>query len=241
MKQLLLGIAIILGLTVQAWAETPSKTCVANIVAANSKKYRGPPVPSDCWRLGSIKLGMTMLQTRTYLGTPGASSDFTLTYRRRKVAVTRQLYVYPRNLRNWLKLAPAAQKDFHPVTLKLDFSDGKLVAIGLDTEARVTPPPCRPSAAGRAYVRGGMDFPYGLHGMTLGAPINSVTDRFGKFAGGNKTQDFTSIGRCRCRWMARTRSRVSAWPWDRRLKAVGPRPISSLPWMRAAASSPATF
>src|ERR1700742_534090 len=123
MKQLLLGIVVVLGLTVPAWAETPSKTCVADIVAANSKKYRGPSVPSDCWRLGSIKLGMTMLQTRTYLGTPGASSDFTLTYRRRKVAVTRQLYVYPRNLRNWLKLAPTPQKDFHPVVLKLDFSE----------------------------------------------------------------------------------------------------------------------
>jgi hypothetical protein len=190
MKQLLLGIVVVLGLTAPVWAETPSKTCLANIVAANNKKYHGPAVPLDCWRIGSVKMGMTMLQTHTFLGAPDAGNDFTLAYRRRQVAVTRQLYVYPRNLRNWLKLVPAPQKDFHPVTLKLDFSDGKLVAIGLDTEARVTPPPCRPSAPGRAFVRGSLDFPYGLHGMTLGAPITSVTGRFGKFTGGNKTEDF---------------------------------------------------
>jgi hypothetical protein len=131
-----------------------------------------------------------MMQTRTYLGAPDAGSDITLSYRRRKIVMTRQLYVYPRNLRNWLRLAPSRQQDFHPVILKLDFSKGLLVAIGLDTSARVTPPPCKPSAPGRAYMRGGLDFPYGLHGMTLGAPISSVAERFGKFAGGNKSGDF---------------------------------------------------
>jgi len=189
MKRILLTVTALLGLALPAMAETPSKACVANIQAA-AKSKRAPPVPQDCWRLGSIKLGMTALQTRTYLGTPGATSTFTLNYRRRKILVTRQLYVYPRNLRNWLKLAPARAQDFHPVILKLDFSSGALVAIGLDTEARVMPPACRPSAAGRTYVRSGADFPYGLHGMTLGAPISSVTQRFGKFARDNRTGDF---------------------------------------------------
>jgi hypothetical protein len=64
------------------------------------------------------------------------------------------------------------------------------VAIGVDTGARVTPPPCTPSAPGRAFVRSGRDFPYGLHGMTLGAPLASVEARFGHFTGGNRTQDF---------------------------------------------------
>jgi hypothetical protein len=189
MKRIFLGLAALFALTVPAMAETPSKACVANIQAATKSK-RAPPVPQDCWRLGSIKLGMTALQTRTYLGTPGATSEFLLNYRRRKITVTRQLYVYPRNLRNWLKLAPARQQDFHPVTLKLDFSGGVLVAIGLDTEARVTPPACKPTAAGRTYVRDGVDFPYGLHGMTLGAPLSSVTKRFGKFVRSNRTGDF---------------------------------------------------
>ena len=189
MKRLVLMVSALLLWAAPALAETPSKTCVANIQAANKSK-RAPPVPQDCWRLGSIKLGMNMMQTRTYLGAPDASSDITLTYRRRKIVMTRQLYVYPRNLKSWLRLAPARQQDFHPVTLKLDFSKGALVAIGLDNSPRVTPPACKPSAAGRSYVRGGVDFPYGLHGMTLGAPISSVTERFGKFAGGNKTEDF---------------------------------------------------
>jgi hypothetical protein len=189
MKRIVLMVAALLLWAAPAMAETPSKTCVADIQAA-AKSRRAPPVPLDCWRLGSIKLGMTMMQTRTYLGMPGATREFTLRYRRRKIPVTRQLYVYPRNLRSWLKLAPARQQDFHPVTLKLDFSKGVLVAIGLDTEAKIMPPPCKPSVPGRAFVRAGQDFPYGLHGMTLGAPISSVTERFGKFARNNRAQDF---------------------------------------------------
>jgi len=183
---LLLGAPV---LSMSALAETPSLKCVADIQAAN-KRHGAPPVPVDCWRIGPLRLGMTQVQTRTFLGAPDASSDFTLSYRRRKVPVTRQLYVYPRNLHNWLKLAPAPAKDFHPVTLKLDFSKGALVALGVDTGARQTPPACKPSRPGRSFVRGGLDFPYGLHGMTLGAPLSSVEGRFGRFAGGNTAHDF---------------------------------------------------
>jgi hypothetical protein len=194
MKRIFLGAVILLALgtpvsIMPAWAETPSKTCVADIQAANRSR-RAPPVPVDCWRIGPLRLGMTQVQTRTFLGAPDVSSDFTLSYGSRKVPVTRQLYVYPRNLHNWLKLAPAHPGDFHPVTLKLDFSKGALVAIGVDTEARLTPPPCKPSAPGRGFVRSGLDFPYGLHGMTLGAPLSSVEARFGRFAGGNAAHDF---------------------------------------------------
>jgi hypothetical protein len=192
MKRIFLGIAVLLALSAPAMparAETPSIKCIADIRAAN-KRHGAPPVPVDCWRIGPLRLGMTQLQTRTFLGAPDASSDFTLGYRRRKVPVTRQLYVYPRNLRNWLKLAPAHPGDFHPVTLKLDFSKGALVAIGVDTDARLTPPACKPSTPGRGFVRNGLDFPYGLHGMTLGAPLSSVEARFGRFAGGNTAYDF---------------------------------------------------
>jgi len=194
MKRIFLGIAVLAGLgapvlSTPTWAETPSVKCVAEIQAAN-KRHGVPPVPIDCWRIGPLRLGMTGVQTRTFLGAPDASSDFTLSYRRRKIPVTRQLYVYPRNLRNWLKLTPAHPGDFHPVTLKLDFSKGALVAIGVDTEARLTPPPCKPSSPGRSFVRGGMDFPYGLHGMTLGAPLTSVEARFGRFASANAAHDF---------------------------------------------------
>jgi hypothetical protein len=192
MKRVFLGIAALLVLSapaMPAWAETPSMKCAADIQAA-SKRRSAPPVPVDCWRIGPLKLGMTAMQTRTFLGAPDTSSDFFLSYRGRKVSVTRQLYVYPRNLRNWLKLTPAHTADFHPVTLKLDFSKGALVAIGVDTEARLTPPACKPSAPGRGIVRGGLDFPYGLHGMTLGASIASVEARFGRFASGNAAHDF---------------------------------------------------
>ena len=87
-------------------------------------------------------------------------------------------------------MAPARAQVFHPLTLKLDFSQALLVSIGLDAESQILSPACKPTAPGRAFVRTGQDFPYGLHGMTLGAPISSVRVRFGKFAGRNSSQDF---------------------------------------------------
>jgi hypothetical protein len=181
-KVVCLGFLAVLALTAPALAETPSTTCLAAIKAATARHKAGK-VPSDCWRMGPVHLGMNMAQARTFLGTPGASQNFTIAYRRRKFPVTQLLYVYPRNLRNWLKLAPSRVADFHPVTLRLDFSKDALVAISLGATAQVTAPPCKPSVQRRDFVRSRQDFPYGFHGLTLGAPMASVEPRFGKFAG----------------------------------------------------------
>ena len=176
------GFLAVLALAAPALAETPSTTCLAAIKAA-AARHKADKVPADCWRMGPVHLGMNMVQARTLLGTPGVSQNFTITYRRRKVPVTQFLYVYPRNLRSWLKLAPSRVGDFHPVTLRLDFSKDALVAISLGAIARVTVPPCKPSVQRRGFVRKGQDFPYGFHGLTLGATVASVEQRFGKFAG----------------------------------------------------------
>ena len=82
-------------------------------------RHRADKVPADCWRMGPLHLGMTGVQLRTLLGKPDASQNLATTYRRRKYPVTQLFYVYPRNLKNWLRLAPARQTDFHPVTLQL--------------------------------------------------------------------------------------------------------------------------
>src|SRR5579872_2237907 len=104
---LAVGFALALpALTIPVWAETPSQKCLAAIKAANAIRKPGK-VPADCWRMGPLHLGMNAVQARTLLGAPDASQDFVLTYRRRKVAVRQLLYVYPRNLRSWLRLAPA--------------------------------------------------------------------------------------------------------------------------------------
>jgi hypothetical protein len=181
-KAVCLGFLAMLALMMPALAETPSTTCLAAIKAATAR-HKDDKVPGDCWRMGPVHLGMNMAQARTLLGTPGASQNFTIAYRRRQIPVTQLLYVYPRNLRNWLKLAPSRVPDFHPITLRLDFSKDSLVAISLGAIARVTVPPCKPSVQRRGFVRSGQDFPYGFHGLTLGAPIASVEQRFGKFAG----------------------------------------------------------
>jgi hypothetical protein len=181
----LTGAAAVLALTVPALAETPSKTCLAVIRTADGR-HKPDAVPADCWRIGPLRMGMTFAQARTLLGVPGASRALSVAYRRRKFPVTRLFYVYPRNLKNWLRLAPSPQADFHPVILKLDFSKEALVAISVDDNAFISAPPCLPSAQGRGLARKGADFPYGFHGLTLGAPLSSVVARFGAFAGTNQ-------------------------------------------------------
>jgi hypothetical protein len=52
----------------------------------------------------------------------------------------------------------------------------------VDSSARIVPPPCKPSAPGHSFVHRQGDFPYGFHGLTLGAPLASVVARFGRFA-----------------------------------------------------------
>jgi hypothetical protein len=186
MKRFCLGFLGVLALAAPALAETPSRTCLAEIQKAN---IRHRSVPADCWRMGPLHLGMARVQARTLLGPPGASEDVVISYRRRKYPVTRLYYVYPRNLRNWLRLAPARLSDFHPVILMLDFSKDSLVAVSVNANARITPPPCRPNAPGHSFVHRNPDFPYGLHGLTLGAPLASVETRFGKFANRDAAHD----------------------------------------------------
>lgn len=181
-KAVCLGFLAALALATPAVAETPSTTCLAAIKAATAR-HKVDKVPGDCWRMGPLHLGMNMVQARTMLGVPGASQTFTVTYRRRKLPVTQLLYVYPRNIRNWLKLAPSRVGDFHPVTLRLDFSKDALVAISVGTTAQIAAAACKPSIQRRSFVRAGLDFPYGFHGLTLGAPMAQAEPRFGKFTG----------------------------------------------------------
>ena len=186
----LAGAALAVALMVfPAAAETPSQTCLAAIKTANMRQ-KPALIPADCWRMGPLHLGMKLAQARTILGAPGASQNFSLSYRRKQIPMTRFFYVYPRNQANWLRLAPARPANFQPITLKLDFSDGVLVAIAVDHVVHIIAPPCTPSAPAHAFVHKDAAFPYGLHGLTLGASLDSVVARFGKFTGVNRAKDF---------------------------------------------------
>jgi hypothetical protein len=189
-KRFCLGIFLgLLASGVPASAETSSTDCLAAVQKAN-QRHRQDLVPADCWRMGPLRMGMSQMQARTLLGVPGASEDLKVTYRRRKYPITRLYYAYPRNLRNWLRLAPVQVKDFHPVNIRLDFSKDALVAISVDRAMRLDRPPCIPTAPGHAFVHKLAEFPYGLHGLTLGAKLDDAQARFGKFAGGNTARDF---------------------------------------------------
>jgi hypothetical protein len=172
-----------------AMAQTLSKDCLAAIRTAN-QRHKAEAIPADCWRMGPLRLGMNPIQARTLLGTPGAREDLSVTYRRKKYPVTRFYYAYPRNLKNWLRLAPAQVRDFHPISIRLDFSQNVLVAVSIDNTMRLDRPPCIPSAPGHAFVHRPADFPYGFHGLTLGAKLDDVEASFGKFAASSAGRDF---------------------------------------------------
>jgi hypothetical protein len=184
-----LGFLLLSAFAGPALAETPSKVCLAAINAATAR-HKADKVPADCWRMGPLHLGMNTDQARTMLGAPDASQTFAVAYRRGNLPMTQLLYVYPRNLRSWLKLAPSRPADFHPATLRLEFSKDALVAISVGNTAHVMVPACKPSTPRRGYVRQGVDFPYGFHGLTLGAPLASIEPRFGKFTGSSPSREF---------------------------------------------------
>jgi hypothetical protein len=186
----LLAAAFILpGLILPAWAETSSQDCQTAIRSADAH-HRADKIPMDCWRMGPLHLGMASAQLRTLLGRPDASQTLTADYRRRDYPVTLLSYVYPRNLKNWLRLAPARQGDFHPVTLQVLLFKESVAAISVSDAARSKAPSCAPSVQRRTSIRPGANFPYGFHGLTLGAPVKSVETRFGRFASSNASHDF---------------------------------------------------
>ena len=185
---LLLALAVP-GLTVPAWAETPSGDCLSAIKAADAH-HRADKVPADCWRMGPLHLGMTSAQLHTLLGSPDASRTLDLPYRGRKYPVMQLRYVYPRNLKNWLRLAPERLADFRPVILTMSFFKNALAAVNVGDTHRAEVPACKPSIQSRGFFRKGADFPYGFHGLTLGAPIASVAAHFGRFSSINNSHDF---------------------------------------------------
>ena len=163
---------------------TAETACVTAIKSATAH-HRAAMVPDDCWRIGSLTLGMTRRSAERVLGGPLASRTAAVTYRRQKFALTETLYVYPRNLRNWLRLAPQPMDRFSPPTLRLFYWKDALVAISAGDAARVEGADCKPQHPVQAFNRGGTDFPYDFHGVMLGAPLATVAQRFGRFASVN--------------------------------------------------------
>jgi hypothetical protein len=179
-KRLVLA-ALVWALPLPAWAMTGEAACVTAIKSATAH-HRAALVPDDCWRIGSLALGMTRHLVERTLGSPTATRSAAVTYRRQKFPLTETLYVYPRNLRNWLRLAPEPLDRFSPPTLRLFYWKDALVAVAAGNTARIESGDCKPAHPARAFERGGIDFPYDFHGVTLGAPVASVPQRFGRFA-----------------------------------------------------------
>jgi len=122
-------------------------------------KYRGPPVSFRLLAHRFLKLGMTMLQTRTFLGAPDANNDFTLTYRRGKVAVNAAALCLSAQFAQLAEARPGFAKGFHPSPSSWIFPRraGRHRAGHRST---VTPPPLQSFRARPGlYAGGGGIFP----------------------------------------------------------------------------------
>ena len=187
MKRLVLA-ALLLALPLPAWAMTGEAVCVTAFKSATAR-HLAATVPDDCWRIGPLTLGMTRRAAERTLGSPAATRTASVTYRRQKFALTEMLYVYPRNLRNWLRLAPQPIDRFSPPTLRLFYWKGGLVAISAGNAGKVEGPDCKQAHRAQAFNRGGKDFTYDFHGVALGMTLAAVSQRFGRFANVNTVRD----------------------------------------------------
>lgn len=185
----LLVLLVGLALASPGRALTESNLCVAAL-RGSALRHRNTDIPADCWRLGPLRLGMSRLSVEGLLGGPDTGRDFTRLYRHRRYFLSEAVYVYPRNLKSWLRLAPQAAEDFHPVTLHLIYRDNVVVAIAVGDLSRTQAPGCVPPRPVRPFQRGGRDFPYDFHGIRLGTPLGEVGQRFGRFATVNAARDF---------------------------------------------------
>lgn len=177
---------LLLGAPAPAWADNAA--CTAAIRGAVAHRAS---VPAACWRVGPLTLGMTRRAAEEALGPPDQTGRRTILSRRRRTRLDTALYVFPRNLRNWLTLAPAAREDFHPATLRLAYAGDRLTAIAFGRSARIDFPACasrRNPDAG--YQRGDADFPADFNGIGLEASLQQVTAAFGPFATHNRSRDF---------------------------------------------------
>jgi len=184
-----LALFLVIIFAAPASAATPSRACVAAIKSANVR-HRAIGIRPDCWRIGLLTLGMSQVAGQGVMGPPEAARDIAINYRRQKYPLHEALYVYPRNLKSWLRLAPEPLEHFHAVTLHLFYWKDSLVAIRLGSDARIDSAPCTPSLPTRPFERGGADYPFDFHGIALGAPMAAVSARFGRFAGTNRSRDF---------------------------------------------------
>lgn len=167
----------VLSLLVLSAPARADNACIAAIRGAVG--HRGK-IPADCWRIGPLTLGMTRRVAEDALGPPDLVGSHSQMLRSRRLTFATTLYVFPRNLRKWLALAPAARQDFHFTTLRLAWQADTLVAIAAGRGARIDFPACTPrDKIAAAYRRGGVDFPADFNGIRLDSDLKEVRAAFG--------------------------------------------------------------
>jgi hypothetical protein len=136
--------------------------CSAQIRAGIEKKQPGD-ISKSCWRLGSIKIGMTRDEVNRLLGTPDSKSQEHSGY-------STVIYIYPRDLASQLARRPLRPDQVVHSELTLSFVANKLVYI-------------------HALYGGGSPLPFRFAELSIGAPASAFVRKYGDFSSTNRSKD----------------------------------------------------
>lgn len=178
------------GSAASALAQT-TQQCRASLAGALAAG-RPATVPDACWRLGSLRLGMSSSEVIAALGAPAVRATSTSSATR---DAAHWLYVFRADTVSDLHLHPATHVEVRFVTLAL-VAD-RLVAIDNDPPAVIRNTECRePSAANETFVIGGSPEGYRAFerflGYGIGDRLADATATFGRMPGSNDSGDWHS-------------------------------------------------
>jgi hypothetical protein len=158
--------------------DTPRR-CEAAVRIA-TRESQPNRIPSKCWRIGPVALGMSRPEVERALGQP----DFTSTH-------GNSFYIYPRNLLRWMRKHPVRMEDFILVSLVLMYKDDHVDAITVPDDTAISYPAChaaRISSTPRNTYK--PRFPFRFSSISIGDRLESAFRKLGHYAGSNRPHDW---------------------------------------------------
>jgi hypothetical protein len=178
MTRIVFALCMLAVLPLEARAADDASCSAAIRDAVASGERNG--VPDTCWRIGPVAIGQLVRQVRDALGPPDTDYFVTDTAGAWPGMQTYR-YVFPRNLRARIARHPIAQSAFKPVTLDVNFVDGRAAAIRLAADYWSEASKCAPRQPPPREAAAEMPFAYTFNGIGAGARLDRFVAQFGRW------------------------------------------------------------
>jgi hypothetical protein len=179
MKRIFLAFCVLTCLAsgVRAADDASCAAAIRDAVASDGKNG----VPDSCWAIGPVAIGQSQEEVRKALGPPETDGFLSSTANIWQGLMEEYRYVFPRGLRPRLKSHPIDRATFMPVTLDVDFVDGRAAALSLATTYRTGDSKCVPAQPAPHDAEIDMRFPYAFNGVAVDAPLDRFVAQFGRW------------------------------------------------------------